>query len=207
MSRVPTLSTKHKICIICEGFEDHAYILRLLEFNVWNDIYEFIPINAKSASNIFPVYQDKYSNDKYELVLIFCDTDKRPYREYLPLKNQLNEFHGNTDAADKIVIFANPCTMQIILSHFGDVSLKNQGKKTNANIIYELTGVNNYDAHEDQITELCSKIFKRTYEPMKERIRNINNGDDVSTSTNFIEFIEKFESDDARWIQDINNLL
>ena len=70
-----------------------------------------------------------------------------------------------------------------------------------------MTGVNNYDAHEDQITELCSKIFKRTYEPMKERIRNINNGDDISASTNFIEFIEKFESDDARWIQDTNDLL
>lgn len=89
MSRVPTLSTKHKICIICEGFEDHAYISRLLELNVWNDIYEFIPINAKSASNIFPIYQDKYSNDKYELILIFCDTDKKPYREYLPLKINL----------------------------------------------------------------------------------------------------------------------
>ena len=207
MSRVPTLSTKHKICIICEGFEDHAYISRLLEFNVWNDIYEFIPINAKSATKIFPIYQDKYSNDKYELILIFCDTDKSPYREYLPLKNQLNEFHGNTDVSDKIVIFANPCTMQIILSHFGDVSLKNQGKKTNSDIIYELTQVKNYDAHEGQITELCSKIFRRSYEPMKERIRKINNSDDVSGSTNFIDFLEKFESNEAEWIKDINKSL
>lgn len=97
--------------------------------------------------------------------------------------------------------------MQIILSHFGDVSLKNQGKKTNANIICELTGVNNYNAHENQITEICCKIFQRTYEPMKERIRKINNGDDVSASTNFIDFIEKFESDNAGWIQGINDLL
>ena len=128
MAKLPILSIKHKVCIICEGLEEHLYISRLLELNVWDDVYEFTPINAKSASNIFSRYHDVYSNDKYEVVLIFCDTDKKPYREYLPLKNKIHNLHGCVDAVNKIVIFANPCTMQIILSHFGDVSLKNQGK-------------------------------------------------------------------------------
>ena len=94
--------------------------------------------------------------------------------------------------------------MQIILSHFGDVSLKNQGKKTNANVIEEYTGVKNYDAHEDQIDEICRQIFKRTYEPMKARISKINFGDETSASTNFIDFLLRFESDSSSWIIELS---
>ena len=46
------------------------------------------PINAKSASNIFARYQDAYNNDAYEVILVFCDTDKAPYREYSQIKNK-----------------------------------------------------------------------------------------------------------------------
>ena len=70
-----------------------------------------------------------YANDTYELILVFCDTDKEPYREYAQIKKKINQFLSKTKASDKLIIFANPCTMQIILSHFGDVSLKNQEKK------------------------------------------------------------------------------
>lgn len=207
MSKIPTLSRKHKVCIICEGFEDHAYISRLIELNVWNGVYEFIPINAKSASNIFPIYQNAYSNDKYEVILIFCDTDKEPYREYALMKMKINMFHENQNASEKMVIFANPCTMQIILSHFGEVYLKNQGKKTNSALIHELTGIKNYDAHNEQIKQLCDKIYRRTYEAMKERIKRLNNGDLVPASTNFGQYIDKFESDEVQWIKVINDSL
>ena len=203
MNNIPSTPKGHKICIVCEGFEEHKYLTKLQSLNVWNEQYEFKFINAKSASNVFPTYDHEYRKDSYELVLAFCDTDKVPYREYKLIKQKFIEQYAS-EAAKSVIIYANPCTMQIILSHFGDVSLKNQGKKTNANVIEEYTGVKNYDAHEDQIDEICRQIFKRTYEPMKARISKINFGDETSASTNFIDFLLRFESDSSSWIIELS---
>ena len=207
MPKLPQINTKHKICIICEGDEDHAYINKLLDLHVWNDIYNFIPVNVKSASNIFPRYQNEYNNNRYFAILVFCDTDKKPYREYSQIKKKLNEFHDKTSASSKIIIFANPCTMQIILSHFGNAMLKTQSKKVNARLIFEFTGVENYDAHQDQIASICEKINRTNYEAMKDRIKDKNLGDEITGSTNFIDFIEKFESNNCQWIKNLNKAL
>lgn len=92
MSKLPAISRKHKICVICEGNEDFLYFKRLLQLNVWDNAYDFIPINAKSASNIPARFQDAYQNNRYELILVFCDTDKYPYREYSLIKKKINSF-------------------------------------------------------------------------------------------------------------------
>jgi len=204
----PPISYRHRVCVICEGLEDTEYFKRLLQLNVWRtDVYDFYPVNAKSASNIFARYQDAYSNDSYEVILVFCDTDKAPYREYSLIKKKINDFHAKAGVNEKVVIFANPCTMQIVLSHFGDADLKNQGKKTNGKIIEELTGVANYDAHENQVKELCSKIYQRSYPEMRERVKNMDSPDTVSGSTNFIHFLDMFESDDIAWIDEIKKFI
>lgn len=209
MPKLPPIGAKrHKVCIICEGNEDYAYMQRLSELNVWNPVYDFQLINAKSESNIFARYQDAYNNDRYEIILVFCDTDKAPHTQYKQLKQKLNTFHGSKrTAADKVIIFANPCTMQIILLHFGDVSLKNQGKKTNSPVIEQLTGIPNYDAHAEQIEALCSKIFRRSYPDMRQRVARINQPDTDSGSTNFIVYLDRFEQDDMKWIREINSAL
>ena len=207
MTKLPVLDKKHKVCVICEGYEDVAYFNRLLELGVWNSAYDFSPMNAKSASNIPAMFQDTFQNDRYEIILVFCDTDKAPYREYTQIKKKINSFLNKQKAASKLVIFSNPCTMQIILSHFGDVSLKNQGKKTNAAEIEKWTGVKDYDAHEDQIKEICSKIFRRSYAGMKQRVAAINFPDTTSGSTNFIVFLERFETSDNKWIAGFQNYL
>ena len=207
MSKLPAINRKHKICVICEGNEDYEYMMRLLQLNVWDDAYDFIPINAKSASKIPARFQDAYQNDRYELILVFCDTDKAPYREYSQVKKKINSFLNKQKAFEKLSIFANPCTMQIILLHFDMVSLKNQGKKTNGLTIERLTGVKNYDAHEEQIKEICGKIFQKSYKDMRQRVAEINYPDTTSGSTNFIVFLERFESSDNRWITTIQNYL
>ena len=97
--------------------------------------------------------------------------------------------------------------MQIRLSHFASVRLTKQGKKTNAAVIEEYTGVKNYAAHEAQIRTLCSLIFRRSYPEMRKRVSTINRPDTEPASTNFIHFLEKFESSDARWIRDMNRFL
>ena len=52
MAKLPVSLQRHSICVICEGNEDYLYFNRLLELNVWSEVYSFYPINAKSASNI-----------------------------------------------------------------------------------------------------------------------------------------------------------
>lgn len=45
--------------------------------------------------------------------------------------------------ADDIVIFGNPCTMQIMLSHFAEVKLTSQSKSVNDEYIEKLVGIQN----------------------------------------------------------------
>ncbi len=207
MSKLPDIKYKHRICVICEGNEEHIYFKRLMEINVWNQAYEFIPINAKGASNIFARFQDAYNNNSYEIIIIFCDTDKSPYNEYALLKKKVNGYFGKRAVAQKIVIWANPCSMQIILSHFDDVNLASQGKKTNASLIKQLTGVDNYDAHEEQIKEICSQIYRRTYPVMKDRLRAEAYDEKKPGSSNIVHFLDLFEESDTKWIAEINKYL
>lgn len=203
MSSLPPVRSRHKICVICEGYEDICYFNRLIALNVWDSSYSFTTVNAKSSSNIPARFQNEFQNDRYEIILVFCDTDKEPYREYTQIKEKINKFLGKRKAADKIIIFANPCTMQIVLLHFGEVLLKNQGKKTNSSIIESLTGIIDYDAHETQIMELCKKITRTNYSEMKRRTEAINFPENVSGSTNISSFLARFESSDNRWISEI----
>ncbi len=200
MSALPPVIRKHRICVICEESEDYLYFKRLIDLNLWSASYIFTPINAKGASNIPARFQNEFQNDRYEIILVFSDTDKEPYREYSQVKEKINRFLSKRKAAEKLIIFANPCTMQIILLHFGDVRLINQGKKTNSAEIERLTGVAGYDAHEEQILELCKRITRSNYSVMKERSEAINNPDTVSGSTNISEFLSWFEHADDRWI-------
>ena len=207
MSFLPPIQNRHRVCVICEGFEDYHYFNRLIALNVWNSAYSFTTINVKSASNIPARFQNEFQNDRYEIILVFCDTDKEPYREYAQIKDKINKFLGKRKAAEKIIIFANPCTMQIILLHFGDISLKNQGKKTNSSVIEQMTGIQNYDAHEAQIRELCGKITRTNYPDMKKRVEDINLPDTVSGSTNISAFLNWFETSDDHWIADMRRTL
>ena len=97
--------------------------------NVWSKEYCFQLENAGGNGNIPARYQDKYQNGAYDLVLVFCDTDRKPYEQYADIKRKINEFHGVENAAEKIMIYGNPCTMQIIIEHWGDVRLCSNNKE------------------------------------------------------------------------------
>lgn len=197
---------KSRICIICEGYEEKEYFDRLIELNVFANVYSFVTVNAKSITNVFRRYQEKYQSDSYHLVLIFCDTDKISKSEYENLKDKINKFHGDT-VNDKIIMFGNPSTMQIFISHFKDIRLKSQSKHINAKYIDEILNIKNYDAKEKQRKEFFSKIKQSNYFVMKENIKKISNNDKVVPSTNFLEFLDKFENSDISWIDNINKIL
>lgn len=52
-NKIPRLtSDNHKICIICEGNEEYAYLNRLKDLNVWHKQYDILLVNALGNGNI-----------------------------------------------------------------------------------------------------------------------------------------------------------
>lgn len=206
-NRLPDFSNKHKICVICEGNEEYAYLKRLIYLAVWNKKYDIYLVNAGGNGNIPARYQDRYQNGSYELVLIFCDTEKKPYEQYEDIKRKINEFHGVDNAADEVIIFGNPCTMQIISKHWTKEILKTPAKGVNASLIKEYTKVENYKGRADQINRIMEYITKENYLEMSKRVKELLLHDSVVGSTNFKRFIDFLEGEDGRWIENINNKL
>lgn len=206
-NRLPKIFTGSRICIICEGDEEYEYLEKLISLDVWCKEYCFQLENAGGNGNIPARYQDKYQNGAYDLVLVFCDTDRKPYEQYVDIKRRIDEFHGVENAADKIMIYGNPCTMQIIIEHFGDVRLCSNNKKKNAPVIYDLTRIEGYKGRKEQRRKLFSQITTENYQEMRERIKQIPWDDTVEGSTNFGRFLDYFSSDDRRWMQMINEVL
>ena len=206
-NRLPHIPNKHKICVICEGNEEFEYIKRLKKLKVWNEQYEISLVNAEGNGNIPARYQDRYQNGVYEAVLIFCDTDKKPYEQYDDIKRRINEFHGIENAANEIIIFGNPCTMQIILKHWTDEMLKSQAKQVNAPLIEKYTRVKGYKGKGNQIKDVMEQITSENYRIMHERVKLLEQNDSIIGSSNFSKIIEWFESEDCDWISKINEIL
>ena len=193
----------HKICLVLEGFEEYFYFDKILQFPCFQkNKYSIKPINAKSASNVPGIYQEEFQKNIHELVLVVCDKDRIP-TEYDNIIKKLDSIHGE-GKGHNVVTFTCPCTLQVILSHFDEVSLSTQSKKLAQPIVEKLTGVKNYDAHHDQLKEICGKIFYRSYEVMKERVGKISTCPDDIPSTNILELLCNLESEDDSWIEEIN---
>ena len=206
-NRLPKIFAGSRICIICEGDEEYEYLEKLISLNVWSEEYCFQLENAGGNGNIPARYQDKYQNGTYDLVLVFCDTDRKPYEQYVDIKRKIDEFHGVENAADKVVIYGNPCTMQIIIEHWGDVWLCSNNKKKNVPVIYDLTGIEGYKGRKEQRRKLFSQITTENYQEMRERIKQIPWDDTVEGSTNFGRFLDYFSSDEGERIKTINRIV
>lgn len=206
-NKLPKLFDKHKICVICEGNEEYEYLERLKALKVWDAQYEIIPDNAGGNGNISARYQDSYQNGSYELVLVFCDTEKKPYKQYEDIKCKINEFHGVDTAADEVIMFGNPCTMQIITKHWTETLIKSPAKPVNAPLIEEFTGVKNYKGRADQIAAVMEHVTAENYADMRDRVCGLETRDTVVGSSNFGRFMELFGSSDAGWIDEINDEL
>lgn len=195
-----------RICIICEGFEEIDYLNVLIKKAIFSNRYDFVLVNSKSINSISTIYKARYQSNSYDLVLVFCDTDKYPSVSYNKLKDEINKFHDN-NVADDIVIFGNPCTMQIILSHFAEIKLTSQSKAINSKFIEKFTGIKNYKATDEQRRELFSHIKRDNYEFMKENVGNLSSDDSDLSSTNILKFVNYFEDNDDIWIDEINDKL
>lgn len=198
-------SNLHKVCLILEGFEEEVYFKKILEFPCFKGTYEIKPINAKSASNIPARYQEEYAKNMHEIVLVVCDKDRNPI-QYDYIMTGIDSILG-PGKAKEVVTFTSPCTLQVILSHFGDVKLETQAKKEARPLVKELTGVDRYDAHQDQLESICRQIYWRTYPEMKQRVGQLSTNPNDMPSTNILSLLEHLESPDASWINEINDRL
>ena len=172
-NKLPKFLDNHKICIICEGNEEYEYLNRLKNLKVWNEQYDISLVNAGGNGNIPARYQDRYQNGADELVLVFCDTEKKPH----------------------------------ISKHWTDKNLKSPAKLVNAPLIKEYTGGENYKGRVDQIHEVMEYVTAENYVDMSQRVRKLDSDDSVTGSSNFGKFIKLFESDDNRWIEEINDCI
>ena len=85
-NKLPSIKNQTKICIICEGNEEYEYLERLKTLEVWDEKYDISLENAGGNGNVPARYQDKYQNGSYDLVLMFCDTDRKPYEQYVDIE-------------------------------------------------------------------------------------------------------------------------
>ena len=204
-NKLPKFIDKHKICIICEGNEEYEYLNRLKALKVWNEQYDISLVNAEGNGNIPARYQDRYQNGTYEVVFVFCDTEKKPHEQYVDIKRKINEFHGVDNAADEVVIFANPCTMQIIIKHWTDENIKSPAKKVNAPLIEKCTGVENYKGRADQIIKVMECVTAENYADMRRRVIGLEMDDTVTGNSNIGKYLDMFQREDCGWIQEINS--
>ncbi|MBQ3024951.1 MAG: hypothetical protein IJD23_06555 [Spirochaetaceae bacterium] len=200
-------NNKKKICLICEGYEEFDYISKLLELKVWADVYDFTLVNAESNGNISARYQDKYQSNNFDIVLAFCDTDRKPHDDFNQIRKKINGIFGIENAADEVIIFVNPCSMQVELLHFENIKLRTQNKNKNASEIERLTGIKNYKAKEEQRKTMCNLITKENYEEMKKNLLSLATDYKIESSTNFGIFLKRFEDSKANWIYEINKKL
>lgn len=207
--KFPNIPTSKRVCIVCEGDEEYRYIEKLKDLKLFHHNYSVKSINANGLTKVFKTFDKIAKSDNYNIVLIFCDTDNAPFEEFTKLQKAFKDYYGKNRVEDlpPIIYFGNPCSMQIILSHFDKVKLKSRLKSDNAPLIEKLTGIKNYRAQENDISSLMNKINASNYESMKNNIANLPTDYNITPSTNILTLFKYLECDKTKWIDDINKRL
>lgn len=189
--------------IICEGDEEYDYLQKLKNCKVWNNRISVDLKNANSIDNIFASYRYYYSNGSYKLIVVFCDTEKEPYKQFLTLKEKVNTLYEKNEAADLVIFFANPCTLQIVLSHFTKVRLTSNSKPDNASLVKKLTGVEDYRATEQQRSAIMRKITAKNYAVMEQNILPLSGTYTDIPSSNILQLFHILDCGDTNQIKEI----
>ena len=201
--RLPPIKSENRILIVCEGYEEYDYLQKLKTCEVWDKSISVDIKNAESIDKISAVYSYNYRSGNYKLVVVFCDTEENPYKQFRALKNKINELHGKR-VAEHVVFFANPCTLQIVLSHFEKVRLTSNSKSDNATIIKRLTGVEEYRATGLQRSAIMKKITAKNYAVMEQNLSELNHSYTNIPSSNALKLFNSLDNGDKAWIKETN---
>ncbi|MCD8308084.1 MAG: hypothetical protein LUD51_07670 [Clostridia bacterium] len=197
-------SDRLDILIIGEGKEEEGYLKSLGKCRFWSTEFKVKIVSADGIDNIVNTYTDMFRNEQFDLIFIVCDTEKtpeKPYEQYLNVRKDLNNVNPRKRIGDHIVFFANPNTMQIILSHFKDVKLTESSKTANASKIEDCTGVKNYSAKK------CGEIFKQitpeNSELMLSRIKILPRDYTAVPSSNMYDLFNPLHNGDKDKVRDL----
>lgn len=196
---------RRSVCLILEGYEEYYYFKKLLTLGVFSPVYDIKLINAKSASSIPAKYQDALASNSSSIVLIVCDRDRTP-REYEGILQGIENIVGN-GRGEKIITFTRPCTLQVILYHFGEATLTTPAKRAARVDVLRLTGVAHYDAHQRQLDDICQKIHRRSWDVMRGRLKLLSTDPNDMPSSNMDLLFERLCTDDFAWIDDLNKAI
>ena len=197
-----------RILIICEGSEEYDYIEKLRQINTsWSKKIKLVLKNAKGIDRIFPIYQYELQDNNYYLIFIVCDTEIPPYEQFKKLKSNIDKKIYGFNASKHVVFFANPCSMQIILSHFDEVKLTTNNKNKNSKLIKDLTGVEEYDGSDKKRTPIFNKLTILNYKYMKETIKKISSLEEDVPSSNILDLFDGLDYDTDNWLKTIHKKL
>ncbi len=212
---------KIDIIIIPEGHEEKEYIEKLVSLKVWNNSkYNVTVAPTKEIGDDKEYYGNgnivnSFSNELHNIddegaIVIFCDTEMEIEGEYRAIinieKGLEKEFHMK-DSIDKIIFYANPVTMKIVLSHFAKVNIVSNNLTDYKADIRKYAGVTAYDKSKSKRKELLDKITKENYLSMKENLKDANKGDyKVVNSTNALILFNNLESDSEDWVNEIREI-
>lgn len=203
-------SSKLKVKIICEGLEERQYINTLISFGKWNENLLVIPLDAGGINNVYDLFSHEWlKGDGTKFIFILCDTgkeQKESRKVFLKIREKIDQDYKN-HASDKIVVFANPITMQIFLSHFTLPNVIHENKKENQEYIEKVSGVIGYKGRRESISKLMKQIrlAPHSYETMRLNVKLLEGPYLKEGATNASMMFDHLEDDDTSWIDNIMN--
>ncbi len=204
--KIPRIDNRIKITIICEGLEEEQYLSKLRSFNRWNE--KDLNIKIVNPGGISATYtyldHDRTSGNKADYYFIFCDTGDSGKQSRIDFKekviDKINDDYFGKNPSKEIVIFANPCTMQIILSHFKRAHVTTEDIDTIKEYVAKTAGIRAYKKDDLHIKQLMNQINSKNYSAMKRRIHFKSRNYKRKNSTNAYKMFSRLEKKDTKWV-------
>lgn len=192
-----------KVDFICEGQEEVCFIDSLLKVGAFNPAYEIFREDAGGFGNV-PIYFDRaFQSDDYDAVFAVVDVDRFSNGTFAHVVESLQETLGFPPY--QIILFTNPCTIQLFLAARSDDVLPNQAKKLFTPYYLSLWqgGKKPYRAHAYQLNKLKNDFSMTDYQAMMRRIKSYSNKPRDLPSTSAYYLLDKFSQPQTKWLDDI----
>ncbi|MCD8201628.1 MAG: hypothetical protein LUD47_06155 [Clostridia bacterium] len=211
------LPVKHdrykRILILCEGSEDEDYMNRLKSLGLWSDEIIVTVKNVVGIGNLADKYRDFHRAHKYSSIVVFCDTEPSPHGQFENVKEKIldyrrNDYKDKSVPWDKIIYYANPCTMQVVIMHLGYETLPPtcDKAKLSPTIKKYVRFEGTYSADSSQRQAIMNEINEKNYNSaMKKNINAFirNRAATGDYTTNILNLFEALEGHNAEMSEEI----
>jgi hypothetical protein len=192
-----------RVHFVCEGAEEICFVDSLTKVGAFSGAYEISREDAHGAGNIPIVFDQAFQNFYYDAVFVILDVDCMSNGTYQDTVAKLERTLGFS--ARQIILFTNPCTIQLFLASRSDDVLPNQSKNSFTKYFNTLWngGHKPYAAHAYQLEKLKAEFSLSDYEAMVERIKAYSTKPEDLPSTSAHFFLSKFKQSNTKWLEDV----